>query len=270
MIDYIIIPARFASKRLPGKPLVLINGLYLLDRVISVAKQVASSIDNLKILVATDNQLIIDYCQSLKIDVVITSPDITSGTERVFVACQNLTEKPRYVINLQGDAPFISPQQVIAVLNKARSTNAGVVTPVVQLTWDMLDGLREHKIKSPLSGTTCVLDSQERAIWFSKSIIPVLRIEEKLRKESIYSPVFQHLGLYCYSMEMLEWFLLAPPGFYESLEELEQLRFLEKGKEVLTVEVSPSKIFMSGIDSPDDVILAEKKIMEFGDPYIPY
>jgi 3-deoxy-manno-octulosonate cytidylyltransferase (CMP-KDO synthetase) len=270
MIDYIIIPARFASKRLPGKPLVLINGRHLLDRVISVAKQVASSIDNVKILVATDNQLIIDYCKSLKVDVVLTSPDITSGTERVFVACQQANEKPRFVINLQGDAPFISPQQVVAVLNKARSTNVGFVTPVVQLTWDMLDELREHKIMSPFSGTTCVRDNEERALWFSKSIIPVLRIEEKLRIESINSPVFQHLGLYCYSIEMLEWFLLAPVGFYESLEELEQLRFLEKGKEILTVEVSPSKIFMSGIDSPEDVILAEKKIMEFGDPYMPY
>lgn len=270
MIDYIIIPARFASKRLPGKPLARINGIYLLDRVISVAKQVASSIDNLKILVATDNQLIVDYCQSLKIDVVLTSPDITSGTERAFVACQKMHVTPRFVINLQGDAPFISPQQVVAVLNKARITNASVVTPVVRLTWDMLDGLREHKIISPLSGTTCVRDIEERALWFSKSIIPVLRTEEKLRKESIYSPVYQHLGLYCYSIEMLEWFLLAPPGFYESLEELEQLRFLEKGKEILTAEVLPSKIFMSGIDSPDDVILAEKKIVEFGDPYIPY
>jgi 3-deoxy-manno-octulosonate cytidylyltransferase (CMP-KDO synthetase) len=268
MTDYIVIPARFASKRLPGKPLVLINGIPLLNRVISVAKQVVKTIDDVSIVVATDNQTIIDHCLSIGVDVVFTCPDITSGSERALVACRQLNVKPRYILNLQGDAPFISPEQVIAVLNKARHSFAGVVTPVVQLTWTMLDGLREQKLNTPFSGTTCVFDKAGKVFWFSKNIIPRLRSEEKLRMESVYSPVFQHLGLYCYSYEMLEWFLATEVGYYESLEELEQLRFIENGKEVLTEQVRPSKIFMSGIDSLNDVILADNKIKEFGDPYI--
>jgi 3-deoxy-manno-octulosonate cytidylyltransferase (CMP-KDO synthetase) len=268
MKDFIIIPARYASKRLPGKPLILINGISLVNRVISIAKQVSAIVDKTKVLVATDHESILEHCTSLGVACVLTSPDITSGSERALVACQNYGETPRFIINLQGDAPFISPEQVIAVLQRARLSNAGVVTPVIELTWQMLDKLRLHKTATPFSGTTCIRNLQGKAMWFSKNILPVIRNEVQLRELSDFSPVYQHLGLYCYSYEFLQWFLKTPMGFYEKLEELEQLRFLENGKEILTEVVLPARISMSGIDSRLDVELAEKNIREFGDPFI--
>lgn len=173
---------------------------------------------------------------------------------------------PERVINLQGDAPFIPPATIAALMRTLREGSERVATPVYQLDWARLDRLREHKRIAPFSGTTCVRDGKGKALWFSKSILPALRNEESLRSEQL-SPVWQHLGLYAYTREALEWFISAPPGVYERLEGLEQLRFLENGWNIATVVVDPPRHAMSGIDTQADLELAEQAIARLGDPF---
>jgi 3-deoxy-manno-octulosonate cytidylyltransferase (CMP-KDO synthetase) len=268
MNDYIVIPARFYSKRLPGKPLRLINGVPLINRVISIALQVSKQVRSIEVIVTTDDQMIVEHCAMIGVKCVLTSKEITSGSERVYEACKIIGVKPNFIINLQGDAPFISVENVISIINKAREVNAGVMTPIIRLSWSKLDNLRLQKTVTPFSGTTCTIDNKGKALWFSKNIIPSIRLESDLRCKYDFSPVYQHLGLYCYSYENLEWFLNSPVGYYEGIEELEQLRFIENGIVVHTEIVQPSIISMSGIDSLEDIEIAERKIIEFGDPHI--
>jgi 3-deoxy-manno-octulosonate cytidylyltransferase (CMP-KDO synthetase) len=138
---------------------------------------------------------------------------------------------------------------------------------VIQLDWSALDAMRLHKGDTPFSGTTCVRAPDGRALWFSKAILPAIRDEEELRATLPLSPVYRHLGLYVYRLEALERFEATPPSRYEQLEGLEQLRFLEMGSTVQTVEIAPPRHAMSGIDTQADVALAEALIARWGDPY---
>jgi 3-deoxy-manno-octulosonate cytidylyltransferase (CMP-KDO synthetase) len=170
------------------------------------------------------------------------------------------------VINLQGDAPFIPPAVVAELIETLRRGTADVATPVFRLDWDRLDRLRAHKLSAPFSGTTCVRGPDGRALWFSKTILPAMRDEATLRTEPS-SPVWQHLGLYGYRIAALEWFASAPPSRYERLEGLEQLRFLENGWTVTTIETDAPEHALSGIDTPADLALAEAAIARLGDPF---
>jgi 3-deoxy-manno-octulosonate cytidylyltransferase (CMP-KDO synthetase) len=268
--DYIVIPARYNSKRLPGKPLLLIKDIPLLDRVISVGLQVTKVLEDIELIVATDDLLIKEHCSRIGINCVMTDSEISSGTERVFYSIIQIGVNPDLIINLQGDAPFISAEQIIKTIKSARKSKAEVTTPVFNLSWVNLDSLSLRKKTTPFSGTTCVIDKNGYALWFSKQILPLIRNEDSLRKCTLMSPVFQHLGLYCYTFECLKWFCNTPKSSYEDYEELEQLRFLENGIKILT-EVCVAPIFpMSGIDSPNDVNVANKLIEDIYDPYIPW
>jgi 3-deoxy-manno-octulosonate cytidylyltransferase (CMP-KDO synthetase) len=130
-----------------------------------------------------------------------------------------------------------------------------------------LDRLRRHKKNSPFSGTTCIRGDSGKALWFSKAILPAIRDEAALRSASTLSPVWQHLGLYGYRMAALDWFAQLSPSAYEQLEGLEQLRFIEGGKSIATVEVEQPIHAMSGIDTPTDLALAEEAIARLGDPF---
>ncbi len=264
--DLIIVPARFGSSRLPGKPLLEIAGRTLLERVVAVAQAAAEQAQNCRVIVATDDARIADHAKAIGADCALTSPDLDSGTMRAFAAAQQQSCPPQRIINLQGDAPFIPANIVANLMQTLRTGNADVATPVFCLDWQRLNRLREHKRNAPFSGTTCVRDHSGRALWFSKSILPAMRNETKLREQPM-SPVWQHLGLYGYTMPALEWFASAPAGVYERLEGLEQLRFLEHGWAVATVEVEVPAHVLSGIDTPEDLAKAEEAINRFGDPY---
>lgn len=264
--DLIIVPARFGSSRLPGKPLLEIAGRTLLDRVVAVARAAATQATNCDVIVATDDARIADHAASLGVEVAMTSADLDSGTVRAFAAAQQRAASPARVINLQGDAPFIPAAIVAGLMQTLRLGRADVATPVFQLDWPRLDRLRDHKRTAPFSGTTCVRDREGRALWFSKTILPALRNEDGLRAQPL-SPVWQHLGLYGYTMPALEWFAGAEPGVYEALEGLEQLRFVENGWRIDTVEVDVPAHLLSGIDTPQDLAMAEEAITRFGDPY---
>jgi len=264
--DLIVVPARYGSTRLPGKPLRNLAGKTLLERVVSNAKRAADAVGHCDLVVATDDDRIADHARAIGTDVAMTSPDLDSGSSRAHAAAQHHIPPPDGIINLQGDAPFIAPDTIAALIGTLRERSASVVTPVYALDWERLDQLREHKRKAPFSGTTCTRDAKGNALWFSKNIIPALRGEDALRREPL-SPVWQHLGLYAYSREALDWFVKAGPGHYETLEGLEQLRFLENGWTIATVPVAPPLHALSGIDTPHDLKLAEEAIERLGDPH---
>lgn len=255
----IIIPARYASTRFPGKPLALIGGRSMLARVVDLAQKAAAGMDNIAIAVATEDERIADHAKSLGVACFMTPPDCPTGSDRVLAAVRQMKTRPDFIINLQGDAPFTPPAVVRAVI-KAWQDNPAlpVVTPVVNLRWADLDRLRENKKITPFSGTTCVTDFRGQALWFSKNIIPAIRKEDRA---SEFSPVQQHIGLYGFRTDVLEHFVTLPEGRYERLEGLEQLRLLENDIPVQTVIVDTDLgMAQAGIDSPEDLARAEKLV----------
>lgn len=268
MTDLIVIPARYGSKRFPGKPLMEIAGRSLVSRVIDVARQAAARLHDVDVVVATDDERIVDHVEALGAEAVMTASDISSGTGRALAAARSRASAPGHVVNLQGDAPFVPVEVVCQMMEAARAGGDVVVTPVVPLSWEDLDVLREHKKAAPFSGTTCIRGPGDRALWFSKSILPAIRDEAKYRASMAVSPVLRHIGLYAYSLNALERFEAAPESLYETLEGLEQLRFFALEIPVQTVEIAPPLISMSGIDTPEDAALAEQMIARLGDPYV--
>ena len=264
--DLVVIPARWNSSRFPGKPLVEIAGRTLLERVIDLGRRATRDRPDVRLLVATDTRTIADHANRLGCDAAITDPAITSGSGRALAAASQQRDRPRHVVNLQGDAPFI-PAEAVAAVIAACAAGAGCATPVVQLDWPALDRLREQKRSTPFSGTTCLRAPDGRALWFSKTILPAIRNEQRARREWPMSPVFRHLGLYGYSMPVLERFEAMPPSLYEQWEGLEQLRLIEAGVTVRTVAVEPPAIALGGIDTPDDARRAEALIAAHGDPF---
>jgi 3-deoxy-manno-octulosonate cytidylyltransferase (CMP-KDO synthetase) len=244
MRTLIVIPARYASKRFPGKPLHPIAGVSMLARTIDAANR-AAALTGAKVLVATDDERIAAHARE-----VGAAALVDPGAD--------------FVVNLQGDAPFTPPDHLAAVI--AAADRADVVTPVVRLTWAALDELRERKRATPFSGTTCVRLADGRAAWFSKTILPAIRDEAKLRAAGGLSPVLQHIGLYGYARAALERIAALPESPHERLEGLEQLRFLENGLSVHAVLVEPSALHSAGIDTPEDAAHAERLLALHGDP----
>lgn len=252
----IIIPARYASTRFPGKPLALLAGKAVLAWVVEIAKSVVSQIPNVTYHVATDDDRIKSFCDENHIPVIMTASDFETGTDRVMAAVNTLPLKPDFIINLQGDAPFTPADFVVNIINAYhQNPSADIVTPVVQLSWSELDDLRESKKLTPFSGTTTIVDKYNRALWFSKNIIPAIRKEDRNKP---FSPVYRHIGLYGYNRIALEKYITLEISPYEKLEGLEQLRALENGMSIQAVVVDyKGRPAMTGIDSPEDLIRAE-------------
>lgn len=255
----IAIPARYGSTRFPGKPLAMIGGKTMLNRVVNIARQVAEKHSDLFYFVTTDDKRIAEHAKDINAPCIMTPSSCATGSDRVLSAIRQLDEWPDFILNLQGDAPF-TPVAVVEAMISAFQQNqrAEVVTPVHRLSWTDLDRLRESKKTTPYSGTTAVLNAQNQALWFSKNILPAIRKEDELREHETLSPVHQHMGLYGYRVDVLEKFCSLPMGEHEKLEGLEQLRMLENGIKIqaVPVEIEAGQI-QSGIDTPQDLERAE-------------
>lgn len=258
MQTLIVIPARYGSTRLPGKPLVRIAGETMISRVARLARRAASILGDADFVVATDDRRIADHCQEISVNVVMTDPALPSGSDRALAAADGLGVCPEFVVNLQGDAPFTPPEHVVAIVEALRQTRADAATPYVRLSWQALDQLRAHKAETPFSGTTLVRNEAGQALWFSKTILPAMRREAELRQAGDLSPVCQHIGLYAFRFDTLRRYCAFPEGVYERLEGLEQLRLIENGLHIQAVEVRPGPISIPGIDTLEDVALAER------------
>lgn len=262
----IVIPARYGSTRFPGKPLVKIGGRTMLERVVDIGRAAAKGLNDVRVLVATEDKRIDDYCKTIGVDCAMTPESCPTGSDRVLAAAQEAGGHFDFLIGLQGDAPFMPVEAIRALIQTAQANPLlEVVTPVVRLRWGELDALRASKKQTPFSGTTAIVDEKGFAVWFSKTILPAIRAEDKMRATDEFSPVLQHLGLYGYRADVLKKFVKLPQSRYETLEGLEQLRFIENGITVRAVEIAiDAGLAQAGIDSPEDVERAEALVLKFG------
>lgn len=259
----IVIPARYASTRFPGKPLALIGGRSMLSRVYDLASRAVEGMEA-DIVIATEDRRIADHAASFGATCLMTPEDCPTGSDRALAAVRQMENRPDFVVNVQGDAPFTPSGMVRSVIDTWRGNPLfEVVTPVVRLRWAELDRLRDNKKTTPFSGTTCISDASGRALWFSKTIIPAIRKEDRSCE---FSPVRQHIGLYGFRTDILERFVSLPEGVYEKCEGLEQLRLLEHhiAVQTVSVEVEPGRA-QAGIDSPEDVKRAEELLVRYGE-----
>jgi 3-deoxy-manno-octulosonate cytidylyltransferase (CMP-KDO synthetase) len=250
---------------LPRKPLRLIAGRTLLHRTIAMARAAVAGLVDTDLVVATDDREIADHAHVAGCDAIMTDSAIATGSGRALAAALQRPAPPRFVVNLQGDSPF-QPHGALRAVIAALQSGAQVATPVIALDWPALDALRDHKRRSPFSGTTCARAPDGRALWFSKNIIPAIRNEELLRASQPLSPVWRHVGLYGYTLDALQRFEQTPPTALENLEGLEQLRLIELGIPVTTVAIDPPLFDSSGIDTEADIQRVEALIAAHGDP----
>lgn len=257
----IVIPARYGSSRFAGKPLAKIGSKTMLQHTCDTALEAVKTLGDVAVIVATEDQRVFEHAQSILGVIAVMTPDsCLTGSDRVLAAIDALNISPQVVINLQGDAPF-TPSHFISQIAQVLLDHSeySVATPAVQLTWEELDKFRESKKTTPFSGTTVVMDQQQKALWFSKNIIPAIRGEEKLRLKESYSPVYQHIGLYGFQLTALRQFVALPESVYEKLEGLEQLRLLENGFSIRVEKVSYGKYGpIPGVDTPEDLKRAEE------------
>lgn len=272
MKTLIVIPARFNSTRFPGKPLAKISGQTMLGRVVNIARAAIGEKQDIELVVATDDASIATHCDEIQVPWVMTPQTCETGTDRALAAVEALKATPRFVLNLQGDAPLTPPEYITALLDKiSENPNASMLTPVTQLSWEALDRLKHNKKTTPFSGTCAILNPEGHAIWFSKNIVPAIRKEEALRKTTKLSPIFRHIGLYAYTYDLLKQYVSWPPSFYETLEGLEQLRVLEHGHTIHCVKMpAQTRPSLSGVDSPEDIARAEALIAEYGELLTPH
>ena len=239
----VVIPARYSSTRLPGKPLRDIAGKTMIQRVYEQAKVSAAS----QVIVATDNQRIADVVTGFGGNCCMTSPDHESGTDRL----QEVAEKQglqanEIVVNVQGDEPLIPPQVIDQVAkNLADNPQAGVATLVEPIDSDA-DFNNPNIVKS-------VADKQGMALYFSRAAIPWPRdyADAPVAGMSDVVVPMRHIGIYAYRVEQLNQFVQWPVAPIESIECLEQLRFLWNGSKIHTAE-SVARV-PGGVDTEEDL-----------------
>lgn len=238
-----IIPARYASTRFPAKPLALLGGKTVIQRVY---EQVTGVLDDA--VVATDDQRIYDAVLAFGGKAVMTGTHHKSGTDRCHEAYVKLGRPYDVVINIQGDEPFIQPQQLEAVkacFDDPQTQIATLVKPFVPA-----DGI--EALENPNSPKVVVNENMQ-ALYFSRSVIPFLRNRDKSEWLSAHT-YYKHIGLYAYRTEVLKEITGLPQSTLELAESLEQLRWLQNG---YTIKVGVSEIETIGIDTPADLERAE-------------
>ncbi|MBI9032040.1 3-deoxy-manno-octulosonate cytidylyltransferase [bacterium] len=232
----IVIPARFASTRFPGKPLVNLANKPIIQHVYEAVKDL-----NLPIIIATDNEMIAARVKEFGAECRLTSADHQSGTDRIAEVVQNLDYD--LIINVQGDEPFIKIEPLKELIKAFNDPSVSVASLM-------------HKLHSPSdinnpNNVKVVCGNQEQALYFSRSPIPFNR------DKNSNVTYFKHIGVYAYTKQALLEFVKLPMGKLEEVEKLEQLRFLENGYKIKMVETDYRGI---GIDTPEDLEKANLEI----------
>ena len=238
-----IIPARFASTRFPGKPLALIHGKSMIQRVYEQAKQSGSLS---KIVVATDDKRIFEHVQAFGGEVVMTSVNHENGTSRCEEAVSILEkENPGLeidaAVNIQGDEPYIHPEQInmVAILLEKKKAEIATLIKIIS---------KKEEIFNP-NVVKVVVSTEKNAIYFSRQAIPYLRDtaqNEWFEKASFY----KHIGIYGFQRKVLKEIIKLNPGKLEIAEKLEQLRWLEAGFEIATEITNYEGM---AVDTPEDL-----------------
>ena len=243
-----IIPARFASTRFPGKPLAILGGKPVIQRVYEQAKKVFENV-----FVATDDDRIYDSVEQFGGKAIMTSPNHKSGTDRCYEAYQKCGIETDVVVNIQGDEPFIHQSQLQTIKElflQPETDIATLVKPFASNTsFDVLSNPNSPKV---------VVDDNWNALYFSRSVIPYLRGKETESWASEHT-YYKHIGLYAFKSDVLGKVTSLEQAPLEIAESLEQLRWLSAG---YTIKVGKTNVETIGIDTPEDLAAAEKILMD--------
>ena len=264
MHTVIVLPARYESSRFPGKPLAPLKGADGVARtLIERSWRAAVAVPGVdRVLVATDDARIAEHAACFGAAVAMTSSACRNGTERCAEVLAQLDTAPDLVVNLQGDAPLTPPEFVAALIEAmAARPDAAVATPVLRCDAEALLRFREDRHAGRVGGTTAVFDRQGRALYFSKEVIP---FSDPIDPALGPVPVFHHVGLYAYRPAALRAYAGWEPGVLETLEGLEQLRFLENGTSMLCVEVEAKGRVFWELNNPIDIGRIEAAMAAMG------
>ena len=238
-----VIPARYASTRFPGKPLAMLGGKSVIQRVY---EQVSSVLDCA--YVATDDERILQAVEAFGGKAVMTSPDHKSGTDRIEEAVRKIGGSFDVVINIQGDEPFIQRSQLEEIIRCFDDAETQIAT--LGKPFDKAQGFAA--VENPNS-PKIVVDNRGYALYFSRSVIPFIRGKETAEWMDHY-PFLKHLGIYAYRTEVLHEITRLPQSSLELAESLEQLRWLQNG---YRIKVGLTDVETVGIDTPEDLERAE-------------
>ena len=239
-----IIPARYASTRFPAKPLAVLGGKMVVERVY---EQVKKAID--KVVVATDDERICDAVLSFGGEAIMTSSEHRSGTDRCAEAYEKLGCEADIVLNIQGDEPFIAPEQIEALIECFENEKIDIATLVKPFSTENsiedLDNPNSPKV---------VINEENEALYFSRSVIPYLRGVERSEWLKCHT-FYKHIGIYAFRANILKAVTTLPQSSLEKAESLEQLRWLDSGYKI---GVGVTDIETVGIDTPEDLERAEQ------------
>ncbi len=234
-----VIPARFASTRFPGKPLVDILGKSMIQRVY---EQACKASGLAAVYVATDDQRIYDHVIAFGGQVIMTSTAHPSGTDRILEVATCMPDYDAY-INIQGDEPYIDPSQIDQVCDLLRSRKGAFVCTLVKRLSDLAELDNPNTIKA-------VFAREGRAIYFSRSPIPYMRDPQQLEAWQQERGYYKHIGIYGYSSDALKAISSMTRGSLEKAESLEQLRWMEHG---MPIYVAETLLETQSVDAPSDL-----------------
>ena len=232
-----VIPARYASTHFPGKPLIDIQGKSMIQRVYEQAKKARKLND---VVVATDDERILNHVKSFGGKALMTLPNHPSGTDRCYEVLKNQSNGFSYVINIQGDEPFIDPSQIdlLAQLCDGKTELATLMIPV-----------DSHEVLFDTGEVKIVMNNQQEALYFSREVIPHIKGVDKKEWHKHY-PYYRHVGMYAYRADILEQITTLMPSELEKAESLEQLRWLENG---FKIKLAVTDFDSHCIDTPEDI-----------------
>ena len=241
-MKHIVIPARFSSSRLPGKPLLEIHGRPMILRVVDQAKKVQGFDD---LCVATDDERIAEVCRTEGVDVVLTSVDHPSGTDRLSeVARIKGWASDDIIVNVQGDEPLLPAQLVKQVAQLLEDQPACSMSTLCEPIHHLEEFKRDSIVK-------VVMSKHNQALYFSRATIPYDRDGAKLTEQKLHDRAYRHLGLYAYRVKLLQEYVTWEIGVLEKLESLEQLRVLENGHRI-AIAVAEANL-PPGVDTQKDL-----------------
>ncbi len=238
----IAIPARMGSSRFPGKPLALLGGKAVLERVYENCLKCELAE---KVVILTDSAEILEFADKIGAPAIATSEKCRSGTERIIEAIDKIDAD--FVVNVQGDEPFISPKLVDSIIAARRDSNAELVTAASKIT-DAQTLMNPNVVK-------VLRDNSGAAIYFSRTPLPYVRGESNPAEWLKRCDYWRHIGIYGYSAKSIVRYASLPVCVAEQCEMLEQLRFISAGYKFEVVETNYASI---GIDTPEDLDAAEE------------
>jgi 3-deoxy-manno-octulosonate cytidylyltransferase (CMP-KDO synthetase) len=233
-----IIPARFESTRFPGKPLVLIDGISMIERVYRQCKKCN---ELTSVIVATDDERIANHVKAFGGEVAMTSKDHQSGTDRCAEVIRSSNEEYDVIVNIQGDEPYIDPEQISLVTSCFKDSKVEIATLIKRVnSTEELFNVNIPKV---------IVGADQSAKYFSRQAIPYIRTKEKDQWLAEYQ-FMKHIGIYAYRPEVLGKLTKLEPSALEKAESLEQLRWIENGYIITTRETTHETI---AIDTPADL-----------------